>query len=69
MTEIKYNPLGNVSLLDYIKNLKNLKLGKKINHPEAIYFETEKIEISLVKWLHVADGEYLHQEPKHFSFA
>jgi YegS/Rv2252/BmrU family lipid kinase len=53
--------LGNVSLLDYIKNLKNLKLGKKINHPEAIYFETEKIEISLVNGFAVAevDGEYL----------
>lgn len=53
--------LGKVSLLDYIKNLKNLKSGKVINHREALYFETEKIEISIVDGTAVAevDGEYL----------
>ncbi len=53
--------LGKVSLLDYIMNLKNLKSGKKISHPEAIYFETKNIEIKVVKGIAVseADGEYL----------
>lgn len=53
--------LGKVSLLDYIKNLNNLKSGKVINHPEATYFETEKIEISVVDGRAVSevDGEYL----------
>jgi diacylglycerol kinase family enzyme len=48
-------------LLDYIMNLKNLKSGKKISHPEAIYFETKNIEIKVVKGIAVseADGEYL----------
>jgi len=53
--------LGKVSLLDYIKNLKNLKSGNRINHPEAIYFETEKIAIGVVEGVAVSevDGEYL----------
>jgi hypothetical protein len=56
MMEIKYNLLGRVSLVDYIKNLKNLKSGKKVNHPEAIYFETEKIDISVVDGIAVSSG-------------
>jgi diacylglycerol kinase (ATP) len=53
--------LGKVSLLDYIKNLKNLKSGKRINHKEAIYFETEKIAITVVEGTAISevDGEYL----------
>lgn len=53
--------LGKVSFLDYIKNLRNLKSGRRINHPEAIYFETEKIAISVVEGIAVSevDGEYL----------
>jgi hypothetical protein len=45
-------------------------MGKKINHPEAIYFETEKIEISLVNgfamWKSMVS--ICISEPKHFSF-
>jgi len=53
--------LGRVSLVDYIKNLNNLKSGKKVNHPEAIYFETEKIDIRVTDGVAVSevDGEYL----------
>lgn len=53
--------LGKVSLLDYIKNLKNLKTGKVIDHPEAIYFETEKITITVIHGTAVSeiDGESL----------
>ena len=59
--KLKITLLGKVSFLDYIKNLKNLKSGKRINHPEAIYFESEKIAISVVEGTAVSevDGEYL----------
>jgi YegS/Rv2252/BmrU family lipid kinase len=55
--------LGKVKLLDYIRNLKNLKSGKVINHPEAKYLETEKIEIKVSKGKVSSelDGEFLDE--------
>ncbi len=55
--------LGKVKLLDYIKNLNNLKSGKVINHPEAKYLETEKIEIKVIKGKVSSelDGEFLDE--------
>jgi YegS/Rv2252/BmrU family lipid kinase len=52
---------GKVSLLDYIRNLKNLRKGIPINHSEAKYFETSYLEIKLIHGKAVAetDGEYL----------
>jgi len=41
--------LGKVSLFDYIKNLRKLKAGIPISHPEAHYVETKKIEIKVIK--------------------
>lgn len=38
--------IGKVSLIEYGRNLKNLKLGRKIVHPEVMYSEFEKIHIS-----------------------
>ena len=35
--------IGDVSLLEYAKNLGNLKAGKKIDHPQVKYHEFEKI--------------------------
>ncbi len=39
--------LKKIGILDYIKNIKNLRSGKRINHPEASYFDCSKIEISV----------------------
>lgn len=37
--------LGNVSFLDYVKNLGKLKRGEFITHPEVKYFQTESISL------------------------
>ena len=37
--------IGNVSLFEYARNLKNLKQGRKIVHPEVKYHEFEKISV------------------------
>jgi YegS/Rv2252/BmrU family lipid kinase len=39
---------GKVSLLDYLKNLKSLKQGKPIAHPEVHYFESSYLEIKRI---------------------
>lgn len=53
--------LGKVTLFDYVKNLKNLKSGKVINHPEAIYKVSRKVSIKVLKGEAVGelDGEFL----------
>jgi YegS/Rv2252/BmrU family lipid kinase len=53
--------LGKVSLFDYIKNLRNLKKGLPIQHPEVHYLETKSIEIKLIKGKAFSemDGEHL----------
>ena len=38
--------IGNVSLLEYAKNLRNLKNGRRIDHPEVEYYEFEKIHVT-----------------------
>jgi YegS/Rv2252/BmrU family lipid kinase len=52
---------GKVSLIDYIRNLKALKSGTPITHPEVNYFETSHLEIKIIQGKAVteADGEYL----------
>jgi hypothetical protein len=42
------------------ENLKNLKTGKRINHPEAFYFEDNELKISISKGKAVTetDGEH-----------
>ncbi len=53
--------LGKVSLFDYIKNLRNLKKGIPITHPEAHYLEAKSIEIRSIKGKVSSemDGEFL----------
>jgi YegS/Rv2252/BmrU family lipid kinase len=53
--------LGKVTLFDYVKNLGNLKSGKVIEHPEAIYLESRKVSIKPILGEAVAelDGELL----------
>jgi diacylglycerol kinase (ATP) len=52
---------GKVSLFDYVKNLKSLKQGKPIDHPEVNYFESSFLEIKIIhgKAVTETDGEYL----------
>ena len=52
--------LGNVTIIDYIMNLRNLKKGLPIQHPEVHYLETKSIEIKLIKGKAFSemDGEY-----------
>jgi diacylglycerol kinase family enzyme len=38
--------IGDVSLLEYAKNLGNLKEGRKIKHPQVKYHEFKKIHVS-----------------------
>jgi hypothetical protein len=42
MTEIKYNPTWQRKFVRLYQEFKKFEIRKKINHPEAIYFETEK---------------------------
>jgi diacylglycerol kinase (ATP) len=53
--------LKKIGLLDYVRNLKNLKTGKRINHPEAFYFCDNEISMKVTKGKAVAetDGEHL----------
>ena len=53
--------LKKIGLMDYVRNLKNLKTGKRINHPEAFYFVENELEISVSKGKAVTetDGEHL----------
>jgi len=51
--------IGDVSLMEYAKNLGNLKKGRRIDHPQVKYFEFEKISVSTVNkdlWVEM-DGE------------
>lgn len=52
--------LGNVTLFDYVRNLKRLKSGHVINHPEAHYLTTDRVTIQLKSGKAVSelDGEY-----------
>lgn len=53
--------LKKVTLVDYVKNLKNLKKGQEIKHNEAIYLQTKSVEIKILKGEAVSelDGESL----------
>ncbi len=53
--------LKKIGLMDYVRNLKNLKTGKRINHPEAFYFSDNELCIKVTKGKAVTetDGEHL----------
>ncbi len=53
--------LKKIGLMDYVRNLKNLKTGKRINHPEAFYFSDNELSIKVTKGKAVTetDGEHL----------
>lgn len=50
--------IGDVSLFQYVKNLSNLKKGRKIDHPEVQYHQFVQLKISTGSEIHVEmDGE------------
>ena len=62
--------LGDVSLLDYLRNLPNLWRGKRIKHPEIKYEITDEVTISssLGDVSAESDGEFIRSSSFHLSF-
>jgi diacylglycerol kinase (ATP) len=56
--------LGNVSLLDYIKNISRVKKGEKINHPEVSYHKASNCKIYSDEECPIdMDGEFIGYTP------
>ena len=52
--------LGDVTLLDYFKNLKKLKKGIKLTHPHIHYYSADKVQLKTDEICEIeADGEYV----------
>ena len=50
--------LGNVSLMQYVKNLSKLKRGLKIDHPEVQYYHFDELSVQTSKEVYLeTDGE------------
>ena len=59
---------GNLSIWDYIKNLRNLKKGVKINLPQVSYYTTNEVLIESNDSCGIeADGEYVGLAPATIS--
>lgn len=55
---------GDLSVWDYLKNLRNLKKGVRIDHPEVTYHKTKEILLESKSPLHIeADGESVGLAP------
>lgn len=61
--------LGDVTVIDYLKNISRLKRGEKIIHPEVFYRETDEIEITPLesKCPIDLDGEFIGYAPAKFK--
>jgi diacylglycerol kinase family enzyme len=52
--------LGDVTIVDYFRNLKKLKKGIRLNHPNIYYYSSDKITLSSNDVCEIeADGEYV----------
>ena len=52
--------LGDVTLLDYFKNLKKLKKGIKLTHPHIHYYSADKVQLKTDEICEIeADGEHV----------
>lgn len=62
--------LGDVSMIDYLRNLPNLWRGKRIKHPEIKYEITDEVTIcsSLGDVSAETDGEFIASTTFHVSF-
>ncbi|MBT8322246.1 MAG: hypothetical protein KJO94_02100 [Eudoraea sp.] len=59
---------GDLSILDYLKNLGKLKKGFKINHPHASYHEAHAVLLESKDPCGIeADGEYVGLAPATLS--
>ena len=59
---------GNLSILDYLKNLGNLKKGVRINHPQVSYYDTKEVLLESNDSCGIeADGEYVGIAPATIS--
>ena len=59
---------GDLSIWDYLKNLGNLKKGKRINHPKVSYYDTNEVFIESNDSCGIeADGEYVGLAPATIS--
>ena len=56
--------LGNITVADYLKNLKKIKRGDKIKHPEVFYFKSKHIKISQTEgqMYSETDGELVYED-------
>lgn len=56
---------GNISIIDYFKNIKKIKRGDKLSHKEVRYFNAKHVTInSIEKQYHIeTDGEYIGHSP------
>ena len=63
--QLQLTILGNISLLDYVKNLNNIKKGHKIKHKEVIYASVNgcKIESRGTPCPIDMDGEFIGYTP------
>ncbi len=58
--------VGDVSLLDYFKNLSAVRKCKKIEHPEVHYFRMDKVSIESLETRDISidmDGEFIGYAP------
>ncbi|HNE50252.1 MAG: diacylglycerol kinase family protein [Chitinophagales bacterium] len=58
--------VGDISLMDYLKNLKKIKESQKINHPEVHYFRTDSVQIESLEANNISidmDGEFIGFAP------
>ncbi len=60
--------IGNAGILQFLKHLKQLRTGKRIDHEEVRYFQTRDIEVTSAspRALEV-DGEFVGYTPARFS--
>jgi diacylglycerol kinase family enzyme len=58
--------IGDVSLLDYFKNLGKVKKSEKLLHPEVHYFQLDKVTIESMETRKISidmDGEFIGYAP------
>lgn len=59
---------GDLSIWDYLKNLRNLKIGVKIRHPEVSYHPSREVLVESREACSIeADGEYVGLVPATIS--
>lgn len=58
--------IGDISLLDYFKNISKIKSGQKIQHPKVAYYQLESVQIESLEQRNISidmDGEYIGYAP------